>query len=1004
MNQYVKRAFFSGMILTLVLASIRPSSVQAAVIYDTSLVQPAIAGTQITVKNEQTGDYLDPVNTYTDGTSSYYLITQDKSKSSFTSITYDGSTFPLTSVWVGNDLHAMILSGKSIFSNEGPLANSTVFFDDGTYNDSDSTDYTGLSQTNLSLIGLNKQSNGEPAVKITRSPRSNANSHINNTMERYIIAKQNIYLQNIIFDGQGYDMYPTGNSLSKTDPNYISKSRGEYFFYFSGGTTGSDSAGFVMKDCILENIGADKTDSGSDAGNFNKNVAMNFYKSTGQHNFENVTIRNAKTTSVSGVGLGIISFNETNGNYFKKLTIVADNAYNSISRSIKVENVATTTIPENQNAAVFTENISLPTDDYHNHIYIQSWNYDKVVVPTNYRYAQFSTINGNSTGSSAILVYQDVLPAVVNNKSILDLHDKSWLVQNGQSVSITTQLSTIKTTITKAGTRAPEPNIKISANASGEIGSFSIPSFTGNDVRIVANPNVGDLFSSTTLVPFTAGGTITGNTSVASLKLFNFDFHTKAKYTLQETVSHRGLNYITLSDPNEGGTIPGYPVYSTFGYSVNDVLPIFTNINSGNFANCKFTSLANEIEIAPPSSTAVLIGQDLALTAALKDSDTNSYTGTGFIGTIKNTADDQTIKWFSSDPSIATVNQNTGVATGVSTGAVKIFAKANDSYNQGEIERPFASVNLTVRPPSHILGLTVISSADHALRGARVTFIFTITNLGLDPNPNTVFTNTLPEVFDIVDATADRGAVTTTGNTITVDFGTLAVGETIDVIITTVVNEKGQSGSTVTNSASVSSADNLANDTALASVKIVASESADNSTPLAIPVTGFKPGMVTLLPAQSAGKEYGTLGGLWLEIPTQSIQMKIVGVPLKDGEWDITWLGNNAGYLEGSAYPTLKGNSVLTGHNYLASGLPGPFVNIKNLQYGDEIIVHAFGQKSIYQVQTVEYLRPQDVKKAFKHAEEPLLTLLTCNQYDKDSGTYKQRVAVRAVLVAFEAE
>ena len=40
-------------------------------------------------------------------------------------------------------------------------------------------------------------------------------------MERYNIYSQNIYFENLIFDGQGYDMYPTGGSG-------LSKNRGEY--------------------------------------------------------------------------------------------------------------------------------------------------------------------------------------------------------------------------------------------------------------------------------------------------------------------------------------------------------------------------------------------------------------------------------------------------------------------------------------------------------------------------------------------------------------------------------------------------------------------------------------------------------------------------------------------------------------------------------------------------------------------------------------------------------
>jgi len=168
---------------------------------------------------------------------------------------------------------------------------------------------------------------------------------------------------------------------------------------------------------------------------------------------------------------------------------------------------------------------------------------------------------------------------------------------------------------------------------------------------------------------------------------------------------------------------------------------------------------------------------------------------------------------------------------------------------------------------------------------------------------------------------------------------------------------------------------------------------------LGIPITGFAPNTMTLLPLQSMNEQYQSMSDLWLEIPSQNVQMNIVGVPLQNGTWNISWLGEDAGYLEGSAFPTLNGNSILTGHNYLSSGLPGPFVHLKDLKYGDQVIVHAFGAQYLYQVQTIDYLQPGDVKKLFKHEETPWLTLLTCDQYDVSLGIYRTRIAVRAILV-----
>jgi LPXTG-site transpeptidase (sortase) family protein len=172
---------------------------------------------------------------------------------------------------------------------------------------------------------------------------------------------------------------------------------------------------------------------------------------------------------------------------------------------------------------------------------------------------------------------------------------------------------------------------------------------------------------------------------------------------------------------------------------------------------------------------------------------------------------------------------------------------------------------------------------------------------------------------------------------------------------------------------------------------------------LGIPITGFAANHLTLLPQQLLEEQYQSMRDLWIEVPSQNIRMNILGVPLINGTWDVSWLGENAGYLEGSAYPTLNGNSVLTGHNYLSSGLPGPFVHIKDLKFGDLVIVHAFGAQYIYQVQTIDYLQPGEVKKLLKHEETPWLTLLTCDQYNNAVGTYQIRVAVRAALITEKA-
>jgi len=119
-----------------------------------------------------------------------------------------------------------------------------------------------------------------------------------------------------------------------------------------------------------------------------------------------------------------------------------------------------------------------------------------------------------------------------------------------------------------------------------------------------------------------------------------------------------------------------------------------------------------------------------------------------------------------------------------------------------------------------------------------------------------------------------------------------------------------------------------------------------------------------------------------------SVNVPIVGVSLTQKGWDLTWLENNAGYLEGSAYPTWAGNTVLTGHVIDASNAPGPFANIKDLQIGDRVMIHMDGYVYIYEVQENRELLPSNLSA----------------DYNLQRLSYNYRRIVRAILVSVVPE
>ena len=171
--------------------------------------------------------------------------------------------------------------------------------------------------------------------------------------------------------------------------------------------------------------------------------------------------------------------------------------------------------------------------------------------------------------------------------------------------------------------------------------------------------------------------------------------------------------------------------------------------------------------------------------------------------------------------------------------------------------------------------------------------------------------------------------------------------------------------------------------------------------PSNLPSTGFPHGRITALPKQPAVKAY-TDTAMVLEIPKLGVSMPIVGVPQSEAGWDVTWLGNNVGYLAGSAFPTWAGNTVITAHVWDTYNRPGVFAEIKSLKHGDQVQIHAWGLTYTYVVRESRIISPKNINIALKHEEYDWVTLITCEDYNTDWGTYDYRRMVRAVLISIE--
>lgn len=170
------------------------------------------------------------------------------------------------------------------------------------------------------------------------------------------------------------------------------------------------------------------------------------------------------------------------------------------------------------------------------------------------------------------------------------------------------------------------------------------------------------------------------------------------------------------------------------------------------------------------------------------------------------------------------------------------------------------------------------------------------------------------------------------------------------------------------------------------------------ASPKKLPDTGFEPGAVVEIPHQPLDKAYAATE-LTLRIPKLGLNMPILGVPFVSSEWDVSWLGKNAGWLENSSFPTWPGNSVLTGHVWNADNRPGVFARLNDLRYGDKIEVRIANQIYTYEVTENLRIKPEQIHLAFQSKSSSWLTLVTCEGYNAKTATYSARRLVRAVLV-----
>lgn len=136
-----------------------------------------------------------------------------------------------------------------------------------------------------------------------------------------------------------------------------------------------------------------------------------------------------------------------------------------------------------------------------------------------------------------------------------------------------------------------------------------------------------------------------------------------------------------------------------------------------------------------------------------------------------------------------------------------------------------------------------------------------------------------------------------------------------------------------------------------------------------------------------------------IELPSVSASADLMIVPKVDGSYPVTWLGDKAGLLEGSAFPGQGGQTWIVGHNHIDNNEYGPFMDLGGLEIGDRIFVmdHADGSRTVYAVYDNFKVADDDLEAVYAAADRypDTMTLITCED-ERSGGGYANRRVVCA--------
>jgi sortase A len=130
-------------------------------------------------------------------------------------------------------------------------------------------------------------------------------------------------------------------------------------------------------------------------------------------------------------------------------------------------------------------------------------------------------------------------------------------------------------------------------------------------------------------------------------------------------------------------------------------------------------------------------------------------------------------------------------------------------------------------------------------------------------------------------------------------------------------------------------------------------------------------------------------------IPSVGIRAPVITTIIRDNTWDVTHLGTNVGYLQGTSWTTQPGNVVLSGHVEMNDGRQGVFATLDEVAVGDQVSISDRGRTYQYRVREMYYVQPDDLSVVYPTGED-ILTLITCSDYNFVRNIYERRFVVVA--------